>query len=66
MTYHLTVVHEFSFHGVQYDRGQRITAADEVQLILDSPLHSNVVKTLAPADSSEPPALPQVAPADPE
>ena len=52
VAYHLTIVHPFK----QYTKGQRITDADEVALILASPQHTHVVKTTEPDDPA--PAAP--------
>lgn len=57
--YHLVVVHDFG----DYTKGQMITAADEVDLIWNSPNHVHVVRIAAP--SSDAPAQREVAPINP-
>lgn len=47
MMYHLVVVHDFG----TYTKGQMITAQDEIEMILRSPQHTNVVKIAAPAEA---------------
>lgn len=49
MNHHLIVVHEFG----GYKKGQKITAADEVALVLASPQHPHVVKIVAPEEPAE-------------
>jgi hypothetical protein len=44
VNYHLFVVHEFG----PYKKGHKITAPDEVAMVLASPQHPHVVKVAAP------------------
>lgn len=52
MSHHLTVIHEFG----SYKKGDKIFPADEIEMVLASPQHPNVVRSAnwedAPAGST--------------
>jgi hypothetical protein len=50
VTYYLVVVHDFG----PYKKGNMITAADEVAMILASPQHPHVNKIPAPPEETPP------------